>query len=144
MSFKQHIPKIVPYLVVGILIAIGFSIGSFNPSVVHAQSDLVGESYLQGSGLPSTSPIVIVARIINVILGILGIITTVLMFYAGFLWLTSAGNEDKIDQAKQTISAAIIGLIIVLSAFVISRFALRAIYRSATGNQYPTTLNTYR
>jgi len=143
-SKKQNI-KNLSSLCVGVSLLSLVLIFGFFPEVVSAQGEtLIGAEYLGGSGLPSTSPIVIVARIINVILGILGIITTVLIFYAGFLWLTSAGNDDKIDQAKRTISAAVIGLILVLSSYAISRFALRSVYRSTTGNQYPTSLIEFR
>lgn len=116
----------------------------FTVEGVYAQGDIVGVGYLGSSGLPSTSPVVIVARIIDVILGLLGIVTTILVFYAGFLWLTSAGNEDKIDKAKQTLSAAVLGLVIVMTSYAISRFALSAVYRSSTGRNYPTSLIQFR
>ena len=50
-----------------------------------------------GSGLTDADPRIIASRIINVVLGILGTIATVLIFYAGFLWMTAAGNDDDIN-----------------------------------------------
>ncbi len=117
---------------------LGLGVFVFSVSPVFAEGVDIGIEYAASSGLPDTPPIIIITNIINIILGLLGIITTVLIVYAGFLWLTSAGNEDKIDTAKQVISAAVIGLILVLSSYTISRFALRAVYKSTTGNNYPT------
>ena len=41
-----------------------------------------------------------IAKIIRVALGFLGIIAVSLIIYAGWLWMTSAGDERKIEQAK--------------------------------------------
>ena len=65
-----------------------------------------------------------VARMINVALGFLGIIFLVLFVYAGFMWMTAAGNEERITKSKKTMIAAIIGVTIVLSAYAISYFVI--------------------
>ena len=65
-------------------------------------------------GLSSASDIrVIIARIINIALGFLGIIAVILIIYAGWLWMTAGGEADKIDRAKRILTGAIIGLIII-------------------------------
>lgn len=71
----------------------------------------------EGSGLPY-----VVGLIIQVVLGLLGAIFVILMVYAGYTWMTAAGNEPKIDKAKNMIQTAIIGLIIVLSSWAIWTF----------------------
>ncbi|MDL1953413.1 hypothetical protein FBR07_04530 [Candidatus Uhrbacteria bacterium UHB] len=70
---------------------------------------------------------VIVGRIINVILGFLGIILLVLVLYAGFLWMTAGGNEDQVKKAKQYITNSVIGLIVIVAAFAISNFVLNSL-----------------
>jgi len=67
----------------------------------------------------------IVGRIIRIILGFLGLILVILILYAGFLWMTSGGNEEKIKQARQIISTAITGLAIVVLSYVIANFVLQ-------------------
>lgn len=64
----------------------------------------------------------IIVRIIQLFLGLLGIIVVGLLLYAGFNWMTSQGDPNKIEKAKQTIYQAIIGLIIIFSAFAITSF----------------------
>ena len=69
--------------------------------------------------------VVIIGRIINIVLGFVGIILLVLLMYAGYLWMTSGGEADKVEQAKRIIKNAIIGLVIVVSAFAITAFILQ-------------------
>lgn len=64
----------------------------------------------------------IVAQGIRIILSLLAIIFLALTLVAGFKWMTAAGNEDQIKKATATLKAAIIGLIIVLSAYTITFF----------------------
>ncbi len=66
----------------------------------------------------------IVGGIINVFLGFLGIVFLVLLLYAGFSWMTAQGDETKIKKARDMITNAIVGLIIVVAAFAISNFVL--------------------
>ena len=79
---------------------------------------------------------VIIARIINTVLGLLGIITVSIMVYAGYVWMTSGGSEERIAFAKKTLINATIGLIIILSAMSIVSFIINALLR-ATGPSGP-------
>ncbi len=53
------------------------------------------------------------------VLGIVGIIVTVLIMVGGFIWLSSAGNEQLITQGKEMITSAVIGLVITLFSYSI-------------------------
>ncbi|HRY36745.1 MAG TPA: hypothetical protein P5230_02595 [Candidatus Magasanikbacteria bacterium] len=61
---------------------------------------------------------------IKAVLGFLGVIFFALTFYAGFLWLTAGGDEGKIEKAKEIITAATIGLIIIFMAYGITAMVL--------------------
>jgi len=65
-----------------------------------------------------------VLNIIRWFLGFLGLIAVVFVLYGGFTWLTAAGNEERISKAKKIISAAVVGLIIVLLAWAIVSFVV--------------------
>lgn len=78
-------------------------------------------------GYPETSFAGILAMVIQTFLGLLGIVFLVLIVYAGYNWMTSAGNEEKITKAKDTLKTAIIGLIIIVSAYAITYFAFNAL-----------------
>jgi len=68
---------------------------------------------------------VLVAKIIQVFLGLLAIIFLILMVVAGFRWMTAVGNEELIKKAQGTIKTAIIGLLVVLVSYSITYFVLR-------------------
>lgn len=69
-------------------------------------------------------PVEIIGAIISVFLSFLGIIFLCLIIYAGFIWMTSAGNDQKVLYAKKILQNAIIGLIIVLSSYAFTSFVL--------------------
>lgn len=76
-----------------------------------------------GFGSPSPNAAAeIVATVIQAFIGLLGVIFLVLIVYAGYNWMTANGDEGKVSKAKDTITRAIIGLIIVLAAYSITYF----------------------
>ncbi len=63
-----------------------------------------------------------VVNIIQWVLGILALVAVALVIYGGFTWMTAAGNEERIEKGKKIISAAIVGLIVVILAWAIVIF----------------------
>ncbi len=64
----------------------------------------------------------VIATVITAFLSLLGIIFVILILVGGYHWMTAGGNEEKVEKAKNTISRAVIGLIIVVSAYAITYF----------------------
>ncbi|MBI3290915.1 hypothetical protein HYZ76_01375 [Candidatus Falkowbacteria bacterium] len=73
-----------------------------------------------------------VMNVINVLLGFLGILAIIIILWGGFRWLTSGGNEEKVGEAKKIITAGIIGLIIIFTAYAIASFVVSSLI-TATG-----------
>jgi len=73
-----------------------------------------------------------ISSFIGIFLSFLGVIFLILMIYGGYNWMTAAGDEKKIDKAKDTIRAAIIGLIIIVAAYAISIFVVSRIWGATT------------
>ena len=93
--------------------------------IAHAQLDNASlETLGEASGLPQQNLITLIGRIINIVLGTLGVILVGLIIYAGYLWMTAVGDSKKIDLAKKIIQNAIIGLAIILASFGIAQFVL--------------------
>jgi len=82
----------------------------------------IGTEAYGENGAPTKSLPAIVASIVKVLLGLLGLIFVVLLIAAGFKYMTAGGNQDKIDEAVHQIRNAVIGLIIVLCAYSITYF----------------------
>ena len=66
----------------------------------------------------------IVGNFITGFLALLGIIFIVLIILAGYNWMTAAGDEEKVNKAKDTLTRAIIGLVITVGAYAISQFVM--------------------
>lgn len=72
----------------------------------------------------------LVGRFIGIFLGILGIIFTVLFVYAGYLWFTAQGDAAALTKSKDIMMRAVIGLVIVVGAYVITYFVTMSITKS--------------
>ncbi|MFA5070291.1 MAG: hypothetical protein WC528_03335 [Patescibacteria group bacterium] len=94
------------------------------PFVAMAQTPLSIENIGGTLGLGTADLKASVINILQWILGLLGLIAVVILVIAGFMWMTAAGNEDKIDKAKKMISGAVIGIIIILLAWAIIIFVV--------------------
>ncbi len=96
--------------------------GPANP-INMLQNVATGNSGPYGSTDENTLP-TILGYIINGALSLLGIIFIVLMVLAGYNWMMASGNEQRVEEAKDTIKRAIIGLVIVLGSWAIWNFIL--------------------
>ena len=106
------------------------------PSSIFAQEPEPGEtgpSYLDrlvGVATPAygydepATPQFIAVVIINTILFLLGSIFIIIIIAAGYQWMTSGGNEEKIKHARDRIKNAIIGLIIIMLSLIIVNFLI--------------------
>lgn len=124
-------------LFLGLSLFVGGMMHSALP--VAAQVDTGLTEIGQNVGLPATDPRIIAANIINIALGLVGIILVTLMVYAGFLWMTAGGNEEQVSRAKRIIVSSIIGLIIVLSSWAIARFVIERLLQATQGGGGGTT-----
>ncbi len=110
--------------------------GSF---VVYAQAgddfglQPVGDSIAISASDTSDLRITVV-RIINIFLGFLGVIGVSIVLYAGFVWMTAGGNEEKITTAKKLLINAGIGLAIIMSSFAITSFVLNRLQGAIDGS----------
>lgn len=86
---------------------------------------------VQGGGAP-TDLTELIGGLINAFLGVLGIIFVVLVVYAGYLYLTAAGDDGKVSKAKTLLGQAVIGLIIIIAAYAISTFVIDQLVTAAT------------
>lgn len=69
----------------------------------------------------------VISTVIQATLSLLGVIFIILIIYGGGLWMTAKGNEQQVDKARNLITAAIIGLVIVVAAYAISYFVIKTI-----------------
>lgn len=70
--------------------------------------------------------------IVNFFLTFLGLIAVVMIIYGGFLYVSAAGNQEKIESAKKIIMYAVIGIVVILLSFAIVNTVLSAGSGAAT------------
>lgn len=104
------------------------------PAVALAQvtSDISGFS--EQTGLLKTDLRTLIVRIVQFILGFLGLIAVLIVMYGGWLWMSAAGNEERITKAKRVLINGLIGLGIILAAFIIVSFILNK-FQEITGGE---------
>ncbi|MEI6477437.1 MAG: hypothetical protein WCO52_00395 [bacterium] len=66
----------------------------------------------------------IAGRAINILLLLAGILAVIYLIWSGFQYITSAGNAEKAKVARQGIINAVIGIVVIVAAFFIVRFAV--------------------
>ena len=66
----------------------------------------------------------VILYIVNVIIGVSGIVAVIFIVVGGVGYMTSAGDTTKLEKAKKTILYAAIGLIICALAFAIVNFVI--------------------
>ena len=82
----------------------------------------------QGSGFNTKVTFEKIAgAIITSAVSLMGVIFLGLALYAGYGWMTARGNEEAVEKAKNTLTNAIIGLVVVLAAYAISYFIVSRI-----------------
>ena len=92
------------------------------------------QAFFKSSGLSGEVSISeVISDIIKLLLSFLGVIFIILIIYAGFKWMLSRGNEEDIGKAKRTMTAAVIGLAIVLSAYLITYFVIDQLLEATKG-----------
>jgi phage shock protein PspC (stress-responsive transcriptional regulator) len=71
-----------------------------------------GVASIQGIGC-------LLANVLSVVLTLIGMAGFVMLIYAAFNLLLSAGKSQEVEKSKKTITFAIIGIILALSSFII-------------------------
>jgi len=72
-------------------------------------------------------------RLINWLIGVVVLLFAVLAVWAGFRLVTSGGNPSALQEAKSRFTNAFIGLLIVLSAWIIVDTLMRGIVNGTNG-----------
>lgn len=96
----------------------------FFPVVLAAENSLkdgVNEAYIFSyeQGLFTGSLTSAIGTAIEFFLGFAAVLAVAAIIYGGFTYITSFGDDKKVEHAKQVILAAIIGLIILGVSFAV-------------------------
>jgi len=95
----------------------------------------VGLQYGGQSGLGTKDLRVTIAEVVRTAMGILGIIDFVLLLLSGFYFMLSRDDPERMKKAKEILTAALIGLVIIMSAFAMASFILSMLIENGGAQQ---------
>ncbi|HSA84473.1 MAG TPA: hypothetical protein VLF20_06350 [Patescibacteria group bacterium] len=79
----------------------------------------------------------LLSSIVTILLVVAAIISLFFLIFGGIKWITSGGDKSKVESARNTIIASIIGLVVALLAFFIITIILGFFNISLTNLQLP-------
>ena len=76
------------------------------------------------TGIPQADADTVVTNILNGIYFIAGLVAVIVIIIAGLTFINSGGDSGRVAKAKNQILYAVVGLIVVISAFAITNFVI--------------------
>lgn len=83
--------------------------------------------------LPGGCPAFIAGNVINALLGIFGALFLALIMWGGVQFMFSQGDPGQVKKARQTLTNAFLGMLVVAASYAIANFVLNAIATATTG-----------
>jgi len=91
----------------------------------------------------STDITLIAAKVIDVVIGTLGILLFFYIIWGGFKWMTARGDSKKTEDATKIMTNAVIGTLIILSSYALATFTITQLGKATDGTTTaPTTTTT--
>lgn len=91
----------------------------FLPIVAAAEKIDAGKS-----NIPTIGGDELLTNILNLTYFIGGTVAVVVIIIAGFMYVASSGDSGRVTIAKNALTYALVGLIVLVSAFVITNFVI--------------------
>lgn len=118
------------------IIALVFALTLLIPNLVFAQAVEVDNTGGNTSGvvklenkLNADTPQELIGIVIDAVLGIVGSLALLMFVFGGITWMTSSGSADKVKKGRDIIVWAAIGLVIVFSAYGLTRVLLEGVMK---------------
>ena len=87
-------------------------------------SDEVQAGFEAAGGTGSESLTSIVGTVINTMLFIVGILSVIMIIYAGIRFITANGNAQQVSTAKNILIYSIVGLVISIIAYAVVNWVI--------------------
>ena len=99
-----------------------------------------GNSFSDCTTTTCIEPSTLVEQLIGWAIGVAGIVSAIFLVYGGITYITSSGDANKLQKAKNMILYSLIGLAIVILATIITAFVSGAI-RDANASTTASLIN---
>lgn len=99
---------------------IGLALGIAAPSFLKEIGTVLGWGAVNAGPAASALTLSQIARnVLNFLLSIVGILGIIMLVIGGIMYLTAAGDEDRIETGKKIVTYSIIGILVALASLVI-------------------------
>ncbi len=89
--------------------------------------DPVSASVKLENPIGTNSVPVLIGRVINAVLGVVGSVALIMFIYGGITWMTAAGNEQSVSKGKNILMWAALGLAVIFLSYALVTFVIEAI-----------------
>lgn len=121
--FRRHLGILSLFLLVGAGI---FAL----PHLTYAQNVVQTgmADFASAAGFGGTSDVrLIIARLLRTALSLSGLVLFGMIVYGGLQWMMANGDKTRIEKARGTLINAVVGIVIILSAFAITQFVISSL-----------------
>lgn len=86
----------------------------------------------------------IIGNIINILFIIVVLIALIFLIYGAIKWITSGGDKTKVEGARNTIVAALVGLVLAFLAYFILQIVFQLFGLNFAGGAFWADLNIFQ
>ena len=99
---------------------------SYSPTIKASGNDAPVATLTNPLGKTTDVP-TIIGNVIKGVIGIVGSLALLMFVYGGLLWMTSMGNQEKVDQGRKILIWATAGLVVIFSSYVLVSFTIKSL-----------------
>ncbi len=117
------------------LVVVAWLLASTHPVLAQSAVTTISEGLDTAAGTSYSTELtltVFVGNMIRTLLAATGIVFLIITVYAGILYMIAQGETEKIKKAKSMLTSSVIGLIIIVGAYAITRYVVDALSEAAT------------
>ncbi|PIZ95796.1 MAG: hypothetical protein COX80_03630 [Candidatus Magasanikbacteria bacterium CG_4_10_14_0_2_um_filter_33_14] len=137
-------------IILFLLVILGvFCFTNFSLAVNSTTESLIDSINSQNQAFENSSEVgapqdirIIIAKIIKIFLGFVGFLATAYLVYGGYLYMTSAGNETRAEDASKIMLYSALGIFIILASYSITNFVYKSFQASLEQTQTTGSQNS--
>jgi uncharacterized membrane protein YjfL (UPF0719 family) len=114
---------VVVFLILGVFVYYNYGLANTTETVCEDNCPISLKNPLTGIETPQA----LIGQIINSLFGIIGSLALVMFVYGGLLWMTSSGSAEQVKKGKDIFIWAVVGLVVVFSAYSLVRFVIQGV-----------------
>ena len=105
------------YIITASLVGLALALAA--PTFLKEVGNILGWNGVNNAAAQGKTLLEILTNVLNFLLSVIGIIGIIMLIIGGLMYLTSAGDEERMNQGKSIVVYSLIGITVALSALVL-------------------------